>query len=183
MESSNMRNRGMIALRGAAALTFGVAALAWPAPTLTILIALLGIFFLLDGFFSGLAAIYFAEWRVASWPLAIEALVALGIGLITLFWPGVTAYALVYLLAAWAILVGAIQLIAAYQLRHFLQREWLLALRGPFPLLLGALLIAFPQDGALALIRLVGLGVGLNGLYLLALAYQLYRLHGRTTAI
>jgi uncharacterized membrane protein HdeD (DUF308 family) len=183
MQSTIGHNSITIALRGGAALAFGVAAIVWPQPTLAVLIALLGVFFLLDALFSSLAAIYFAEWRVASWPLVIEAVVALGIGGITLFWPGMTAYALLYLLAAWAILVGIIQLVASYQLRGYLQHGRMLALRGLLPLLLGMLLILFPQEGALALIRLLGLGLGLNGLYLLALAYQLHRAHGRATAL
>lgn len=181
METTIRRNWLATALRGAIALTFGVVALALPEPTLAVLIAVAGAFLLADGLLSGLTAIYFGEWRILSLPPTIEAIVAIGMGLITLFWPDVTAFALLYLLAAWAILTGLIQLIAAYQLRHYLRGEWLLALRGLVPLSFGALLAIFPQEGALALVRLIGLGAALLGLYLLILAYRLHRRQGRLT--
>lgn len=183
MESLFVQNRVALAVRGAVAITFGIAALVLPEPTLAVLIALVGAFFLADGLFSGLTALYFAEWRVVSWPPLIEAIVAIGIGLITFFWPNVTALFLLYLLAAWAVLTGLMQLIATYQLRRYLEREWLLALRGLAPLLCGVVLILFPRSGALALLRLIGIGALLLGGFLLYLAVRLNRrLTGQTTA-
>ncbi len=181
MGVSLIRNRAVLALRGTVAVAFGIAALALPEPTLAVLIALLGAFFLADGLFAGLAALYFAEWRVISWPPLIEAAVALGIGLITFFWPDVTALFLLYLLAAWALLTGLVQLIASYQLRRYLEREWLLALRGLAPLLFGLLLILFPRSGALALVRLIGVGACLLGGLLFYLALRLDRRTTRQT--
>ena len=178
-----VHNRIAFILRGMVAVVFGVVALAVPAPTLAVLIALLGAFFLADGLFAGLGVLYFAEWRVLSWPPLIEAVVAVAIGLITFFWPDVTAFFLLYLLAAWALLTGLVQLIAAYQLRHYLEGEWLLALRGLAPLLAGLLLVIFPREGALALVRLIGAGAVLLGGFLLYLGLRVGRPNsGQATA-
>jgi len=45
------------------------------------------------------------------------------IGALTYLWPSVTAKALVYLIAAWAILTGALEVVAAVDLRNVVEGE------------------------------------------------------------
>jgi uncharacterized membrane protein HdeD (DUF308 family) len=79
-------------------------------------------------------------------------------------------------IAAWAIVSGAIELVAAYQLRNVVRGEWLLALDGVLAIIFGIVLIAFPGAGALALVWLIAAFAIVSGGLVLA---EAIRLRGR----
>src|SRR5512135_3344344 len=89
-----------MALRGLAALVFGIVALIWPAITLLVLVTLFGVYALWDGIFAIVGAIRAAEHHRQWWLLLVEGIVGIIAGLIALFLPGVTALSLVYIIAA-----------------------------------------------------------------------------------
>jgi uncharacterized membrane protein HdeD (DUF308 family) len=76
-------------------------------------------------------------------------------------------------IAAWAIVSGAIEVVAAYQLRDMIRGEWLLALDGVVAIIFGSVLIAFPGAGALAVVWLIGAFAIVSGVILLAMAMRL----------
>ena len=94
-------------------------------------------------------------------------------GVIAFAMPDITAFALLLVIASWAILTGAIELVAAYQLRDVIQREWLLVVDGVVAIIFGVLLIAFPGAGALAVVWLIGAFAIVSGVILLASAIRL----------
>ena len=106
-------------------------------------------------------------WRIARGVVGIAA------GVIAFAWPDITAFALLLVIAAWAIVSGGLELIAAYQLRDILRREWLLALDGVVAIVFGVLLILFPGAGALALVWLIGGFAIVSGVILLVNAFRL----------
>lgn len=168
------RNWWAVALRGAAAIIFGILALAWPRETLTVIIYLFGAYALVDGIFSGVAAIVrAAERRTDWWPLLLEAVIGIIIGVVTFFHPGFTALVLVYVIAAWALLTGIAELVAAWQLRQSIQGEWVLALAGILSILAAIVLAVNPRTGALAVIWVIGLYAIFFGVLLLGLAWRL----------
>ena len=57
--------------------------------------------------------------------------------------------ALVYVIAAWAIITGALEIAAAVRFRHHVSHEWLLVLGGIVSLVFGFLLMIAPFAGAL----------------------------------
>ena len=75
---------------------------------------------------------------------------------------------LLVFIAVWAIIIGVLQLYAAIQLWKVIDNDWWLILSGLLSIAFGAVLIAWPSTGALALIwTIVGLQSSLVA-YLLA---------------
>jgi uncharacterized membrane protein HdeD (DUF308 family) len=61
------------------------------------------------------------------WVLLLKGLAGIATGVLTFLWPSVTAQALVYFIAAWAILTGALEVVAAIDLRNVVEGERQLA--------------------------------------------------------
>lgn len=163
-----------LALRGFFAMLFGVAAFLWPGMTLQVLVLLYGAFALANGVFSLIAA--FAGWgwdRRWGAALLLEGIAGIAVGVLTFAWPGITALVLLYLIAAWAVLTGIFEVVAAVRLRSAIRGEWLLALSGILSVVLGVALVMAPQTGALAVVWLIGTYAFLYGGLLLALALRL----------
>src|SRR5436309_1161366 len=118
----------MFALRGVAAILFGILAFAWPGVTLTVLVLLFGAYSLVNGVLALASA--FRTRHDHRWGLLLEGLAGIAAGLVTLFMPGLTALVLLYIIAAWALLTGVLQLVAAVRLRKVIHDEWWLILSG-----------------------------------------------------
>ena len=99
---------------------------------------------------------------------------ALGIlaGLIAVFWPGVTAVVLVYIIAFWAIFGGLLRIVGAVLLRREIDNEWTMALSGALWVLLGIVLFALPGAGLVSLSWLIGIFALGAGITLIALALR-----------
>ena len=119
-----------IAVRAVAAFIFGLLALLLPGITLGALVILFGAFALVDGVFTLVAAFTRGRggWNTVAWLLA--GALGVGVGIVTFFWPGITALALLYVIAAWALVTGAFEIAAAISLRREINHEWLLVLSG-----------------------------------------------------
>lgn len=167
------RNWWVLALRGVLAVFFAFMAFLWPRLTLEVLVILFGAYALVNGVFALAAAVTGHGQAASWWALVLEGLIGMGVGILTLFWPGITALALLYLIAFWAITTGIFGIAAAIRLRAEIEGEWLLALSGFLSVLFGALLVVAPVAGALAVIWLIGAYALLYGILLLALAFRL----------
>jgi uncharacterized membrane protein HdeD (DUF308 family) len=171
--SQPARTWWLLVMRGIAAITFGVLSLLWPGLTLLVMALLWGAYVLVDGLLSLLHAF---KLRGRGLSVALWALVGvLGVtaGVLAFIWPGLTAFVLLSLIAAWAIVVGALQLAAAWRLRRQIRGEWLLALSGALSVGFGALLVLQPQTGAVAVVVLVAGYAIAFGVVLMALGWRL----------
>ena len=92
---------------------------------------------------------------------------------ITVLWPGITAIALVYVIAAWALVTGVFEIAAAVRLRQVITGEWLLILSGIASIIFGFLAIALPLVGALAIALGIGIYAVIFGTLLIALGFKL----------
>ncbi|MFC4552601.1 MULTISPECIES: HdeD family acid-resistance protein [Halorussus] len=167
------RNWWMLAVRGVLAIAFGALAFVWPGITLAALVLLFGAYAAADGVFALAGAVRAAGNRRRWWPLLLEGLAGVGAGIVAFVWPGITALALLYLVAAWAIITGAFELYAAVKLRRSVSNEWLLALSGVASVVFGVLLVALPGPGILTLLWLVGAYAIVFGVLLVALAFRM----------
>ena len=121
------RNWRLLALRGMVAVLFGLAALVWPGATLTALVLLFGAYALVDGLLAVIVSRLDRHEFDHGWVLLLKGLAGIATGALTLLWPSITAQALVYLIAAWAIRTGAFEVVAAVDLRNMVEGERQLA--------------------------------------------------------
>ncbi len=169
----------LLMLRGFLAVLFGILAFLWPAVTLHVLVLMFGVYALLDGICSLAAALPRRRQGHPSWPLILEGLTGIGAGLATLFWPGITARGLLYLVGIWALLTGIFELLAANRLRQQVAGIFVLDLAGALSVLFGLFVIVFPAAAALALVWVIAGCVLAFGVFLLVLAGQLWQLSRR----
>jgi uncharacterized membrane protein HdeD (DUF308 family) len=165
-----------LALRGLVAILFGLAALFWPGLILTVLIVLFGAYALADGILAVIAAFRSSGRGMRRPLLLIEGAIGILFGLLALFWPGLTALALLYFVAFWIILSGIARVVMAIMLRREIENEWSIALSGVLSVILGLILLLLPGAGLLAytwLIGLLALAVGV------ALIYYAFRVRGQ----
>ena len=172
------RDWWVFAIRGIAALVFGVLAFIWPETTLTVLVFLFGAYVLVDGA-SLLVALARGDAvaRRHAWAVGVTGVLGIVAGVVTFMAPGLTALSLLYLVAFWAIAMGTFQVIAAIQLRKELDNEFWMVLGGIASVLFGALLVAFPGEGLISLVWLVGIWSVVFGVSSLSLAYRLRKLN------
>ncbi|HZQ98140.1 MAG TPA: HdeD family acid-resistance protein [Chloroflexota bacterium] len=162
----------LFALRGLLAVLFGVALIVWPGIGLGILVLLFGAYALVDGVFAMVHAFGSNDVR-HRWAHVIEGIVGIAAGVVTFAWPGITALVLLYVIAAWAIVTGVLELIAAFRLRAHIENELWLGLGGVLSILFGLFLFVAPGAGALAVIWIIAAYAILFGITLIALAFRL----------
>ena len=162
-----------MALRGLAAMVFGIMAFVRPHITLTALVFLFGAYALVDGAFSIMAGIRAPKGFKRWWLLLIEGILSVAAGLFAFIVPAMTAYILLILIASWAIVTGVFEIAAAIQLRKEIKGEWLLVLSGVFSILFGGVLLFKPAAGALAVLWIIGAYAILFGILLIALGFKL----------
>ncbi len=145
----------MLLFRGIVAVLFGVVALVWPSMTLYVLVFLFGIFAVIGGITAVAAALRSRELQ--GWGLLLfEGILGILAGVVALVWPGITALAFLYLLAAWAILTGILELVAPLAFPMSGGRGLLMVLSGIVSIVFGVLIAAQPSSGLLAVVWLIG---------------------------
>jgi len=163
----------VVALRGLIGIIFGILAFIWPGITLVVLIAFFGAYMFVDGVFALVQAIRLRHER-ERWPmLLLEGILGIAVGLITYFWPGLTAIAWLYTIAAWAIITGVLEIVTAVRFRKIVQGEFLLILTGLISILLGVVLALMPLAGLLAWVYLIGAYAIVFGALLIGFAFRL----------
>ena len=142
-------------IRGIAATVFGVIAFTHPVMAIATLVLFFGAWVLIDGIFRIFGAIKHrgsdSDW---AWQLVIG-LIGIIVGLLTFHAPQVTALALVIYIAAWALMIGASEIVMAVKLRHEIKGEWFLILMGLASIVFAVLLLWNPVAGAAAVIWLI----------------------------
>ena len=167
------RNWWHFVVRSVLAIVFGVFALIWPNTTKLALVLLFGAFALVDGISATTAGIALASYFKRWWALLLEGLTGIMIGVLTFFWPDVTGLVLLYFIAAWAVVTGIFEIVAAIEFRNLISGEWAMILSGILSFLLGILLIAFPSAAAVSIVWLIGLYAIAFGIMELAFAFHL----------
>jgi uncharacterized membrane protein HdeD (DUF308 family) len=162
-----------LAIRGAIAIIFGLAALLRPDIALDALILLFGAYALVDGVFAIVGVFGGTRGGTPRWLLLIEGIAGILAGLIAFVLPGLTAVVLLYLIAAWAVVTGIFEIATAIRLRQEIRGEWALIIGGALSVLFGVILAVIgPVAGLLSLIWLIGIYAVAFGILMLITAFQ-----------
>lgn len=165
-------NWWVVALRGALAILFGIAAFLVPGATMLALVLLFAAYSLVDGIFGVVLAVRGARRRERWGLLLLNGLFGIAIGIAAAIWPGITVLAFVFMVAAWALLSGGLMLGAAFGLK-ISHGRWILVFGAIASMLYGLLLFASPLIGALVLTWWVGAHALILGGTLVVLAFKL----------
>ncbi len=167
------RNWGWIVLRGVVSILFGMLVILTTTTSLTTLVLFFGIFAVVDGISMIISAA--ADRRAAPiWPeLVFGGLFGIAAGVAAFVWPGLTGAVLVALIAAWAIVLGVMEIIAAIRLRKVIADEFMLVLAGLAWVLVGVLIAVMPHAGALAIGLTIGIVAITVGVLLMVLGFRL----------
>jgi len=163
--------RTMFLFRGIVAVLFGVIALVWPKMTLSALVFVFGLFAVISGITAVVAALRHTEFPGWGWLLA-EGILGFLVGAVALIWPGITALAFIYLLAAWAILTGVFEVITPLAYPMGGGRALLTVLAGVLSIIFGILIASQPSSGLLAVVWLIGVYAILFGIMYIVMYFE-----------
>lgn len=174
MRQVMVRNWWMLAVRGIAAIVFGIGVMLFPAIALTVLVLMWGVYALADGIFALVSGFQGRETNKNWWVTVLEGAVSVLAGIATFLWPTITALVLLYIIAAWAIVTGILEIATAIELRKEIEGEFWLALSGVASLVFGLFLVVFPPtEGILALLWLLSVYSIAFGVVLIMLSFRL----------
>jgi uncharacterized membrane protein HdeD (DUF308 family) len=164
------------AASGVLAIVVGLAAFVWPGKTFEALVLLFGVYVFVRGSiwlaFGLLAAGSLERW----WPFVVNGIIGLALGVLTFAETRTMAVALVSLAGAWAILTGALEVVAAVRFRQFIQNEWLLGISGVASIVFGVAVLAQPEIGIVTFALVFGAYAVLVGTAQVWLGLRLRRL-------
>jgi uncharacterized membrane protein HdeD (DUF308 family) len=163
----------LLVLEGILAIGFGIVAWVWPDLTIDTLVVLFGVFAIAGGLTYLAAAFEATRLGDSPWGFVFQGLLGIGVGIAVLVWPDISETALLYVIAAWAIVIGAFEVAAAIELRKLIDNEWFLGLAGVASIAFGVLAMIFPGDGAVAVVWAIGVYAVVFGALLIGLGVRL----------
>jgi uncharacterized membrane protein HdeD (DUF308 family) len=166
-----------VALRGIVAVIFGLIALSNPGAAAGLLVMVFAIFAFADALLDFVIAS--DKRRIgSSWGwYAVEGIVSVAAGAIALAYPQATMLALVMLVGLRAVILGCLELAAAFSWK-MLESRWLLGITGAMSVIFGLLLFASPRAAGVALLWTIGIYAMVLGLMLLVLGVRIGREKG-----
>ncbi len=107
------------------------------------------------------------------WLVLLLGIVSVAAGVIAIFYPAITALALIIVIGVNAFFSGLLDIAMAIRLRKEIEGEWLLGLAGIVSILFGAFVIILPGAGALALVWLIAVYAMATGILFMVLGFRL----------
>ncbi|MBB5234638.1 HdeD family acid-resistance protein [Deinococcus budaensis] len=168
---------GWTVARGVLTLIFGILALIWPGAAFLSLAIVFGAYAFVDGV-ATLIGGFASRSGGVRWPLILSGVLGIVAGVITFVNPGATVLALLWLIAAWALVRGILEIVAAIRWRAEIPGagEWLVGLSGLLLVILGLLLLFNPLAGIITTAYLIGFYAVLAGIVLILLGFRLRNL-------
>ena len=164
-----------LVLRGSVSILLGLVAFTMPGLTVTALVYIFGVYAFAEGVLAIMASIRgLKEHDRWGW-MMIEGIVCIVAALVAFLMPGVGALALVWLIAGWAVLTGALEIAAAVKLRKVIEGEWMLMLAGVLAIVLGFFIASRPGAGVLLIATWLGIYAIFAGIVTIMLGFRIRR--------
>ena len=170
------RNWWLLLVRGLVAIVFALLTWAQPGVSLAALVLVFGIYVLADGLLGVWSAIAKRRDNRHWWLLLLWGLVGIVVGVMTFIMPGITGLVLLMYIAAWAVITGVLQIVAAIRQRKEIKGEWLMILSGLVSVAFGVLLFLQPGAGALAVAWIIAAYAFIFGVLMVLLAFKVRKL-------
>ena len=172
IESTARHTGWAMALRGVIAVIFGAIAIRSPAIAAGAFVIVFAVYAFADGILDfALAGQLRRAGQRWGW-YVFSGLASIALGVVALAYPSVTLIAIVLLVALRAVVMGILELVAAFSWEG-LEHRWLLGLTGLLSIVLGILLLASPAAGAVALLWTIGVYAVVLGVMLFALGVRM----------
>jgi uncharacterized membrane protein HdeD (DUF308 family) len=158
-------------LRGLIAIAFGLILFFFPGISLATFIMLFAAFAFVVGIISLIQAVTIKDGRW--WVRIIEGLIGIAAAAAVVMWPGLTLLMFALIIAFYWIFTGILDVIVAIEARKIIQGEWLLIAGGILSVIVGAILLAYPMQGIVALAQVIGIFNVAFGILMVILAIKL----------
>ena len=175
------RNWWMIAIRGVLAMIFGITIYAWPDVTLSMIVVIFGVYAIADGAWAIAAGVHASQRIVDTWPIWLEGVVSVVLGVLALVHPFFSREIL-WELAAWGVVTGALEMIMAFSVPRTRPAHMLLFTGAVSSNFLAILLVILPYAGGTTAANLLTAYAEVFGIVLVLAAMDFARQHGHMVA-
>ncbi|HTB72028.1 MAG TPA: HdeD family acid-resistance protein [Polyangiaceae bacterium] len=178
MESAARQAGWTVALRGILAVIFGIIALRSPNIIAGAFVIVFAIYAFADGVLDfAIAAEMGRAGRSWGWH-AFEGLASVALGVIALLYPGVTLVTVILLVGLRAIIMGILEVVAAFSWEGA-ESRWLLGITGVLSIMLGILLLGSPVAGGVVILWTIGVYAIVFGVMLFAVGLRMLSVERR----
>jgi len=146
--------RRALGLHGLASVALGVMILAWPDVSVYALTIVFGAYALATGIVEFGASFTSRGKEERGW-LFLRGLLGVAVGVMVLVWPSISALALLYVIGAYAVLLGILAVAASFRLPLDGRDAASMLLTGLVSIVFGIVIFAKPGAGALAVLALI----------------------------
>jgi uncharacterized membrane protein HdeD (DUF308 family) len=166
----------VLVVRGVLGIAFGILFIFYPHISLVALIYLFGAYALVDGIFAAVQALRLGVHSDRWWPLLFEAVIGIAVGIVFFRFTGLSAVAVAFTIAVWAIATGIFEIVAAFRFGGSGGNggaPWLLGLGGLLSIIVGVLFAVAPIAALLAYVIVLGIYAMIFGVVLIVWGFRL----------
>ncbi len=168
--------------KGVLSLAIGVIAVVWPGITIGAFVLLFAVYaFVIAG--TELMRAFRSDSAGPVIGRVLLAVLDIGAGIAAIAWPGITALALVILVAVWAFVTGVFEVVMAFSGGKTAGERAMFGLTGLVSIALGVVLAIRPDVGAVTLAQIYGLFSIISGISALVMAANVGKADRRLTAV
>jgi uncharacterized membrane protein HdeD (DUF308 family) len=138
-----IKNWRLLAARGVLAILLGLSLVFWRVPRFQAVIVPFAIYAFIDGILAIASALRVAGSRIEGWPIALEGIVSVVVGVLVLVAP--MLYRVIPALVAWGVLTGIFEIIAAARLPRERAAHRLVAAGGVTSIFLALLILGLSR--------------------------------------
>ena len=171
-----------LVVRGILAIAFGIVAVVEPPAAVMAMVFVFGIYAIADGLTALSVLLSPATPERGGWLLGLGGVVSVAAGIMALAWPGITAVALFFLIAWWAIILGCTEILTAISYSKVIDNEWAIVVSGLLWIAFGVIVLVWPGAGVVAILAIIATFAIIRGVMLIVAGARLRRLGNTLTA-